>query len=280
LVKLFYGTIADEAPEKEDYFMPKLDKRYLTLREFLVLPIEPPLENNSRSNIKGLITEREITLHTQIKGSFQPLADMGKDLVDTFKPYRSNWYAKRDAKQPLYGTYNFFKGIVYIFASLLLLIIFPIYCLSEKTRPKGYGYFSTLGGSYVFALSWFIDGILSIVRGATKIATTPLTWFIKMPLRGIMSVFTDEKDLLIKNKPSIQALVTEAKKVHAGKPFLEGEIKRTELINEIHRKYQKGTDPGWDSGLTLAEERRLYLNIFSMDCNPRDQYISVYLAFF
>jgi hypothetical protein len=204
----------EQSITEENYVMPKLDKQYLTLGEFLVLPIELPANDEPQSintSIRGLMRDRKIDLLTQIKGSFQPLADMKKDLVDTFKPYRSDWYAERDVKQPLAGLFNFFKGIGYILGSLLLFIALPIYSIPQKNRPEGVGYFFALGGRYVCALSWFIDGVLSVVRSATQLVTTPLTWWIKIPLRkGITSFVSKKDDLLIENRETIQKIVNGA----------------------------------------------------------------------
>lgn len=159
--------------------MSKLSKQYITLGEFLTesllndkrqssdIPIMQPLDR--------LFRIRGVQLGTQMKGSLQSFADMKKDLVDTFKPYRSNWYAKRDAKQPFYGIYNFFKGIGYILGSLLLLIAIPFYYIPERNRG-GSGkerYFVALVGSSIFAFSWFTDGVLSVIRGVTQLVTTP-----------------------------------------------------------------------------------------------------------
>lgn len=34
-----------------------------------------------------------------------------------------------------------------------------------------------------------LEGISSLTRGVTQVITTPLTWFLKMPTRVVMSVF-------------------------------------------------------------------------------------------
>ena len=238
--------------------MPKLNKQYLTFGEFLALPLELPADDEPRSintSIRGVICDRKIDLLTQIKGSFQPLADMKKDLVDTFEPYRSDWYAERDAKQPLAGLFNFFKGIGYILGSLLLFIALPLYSIPQKNRPEDVGYFFALGGRYVFALSWFIDGVLSVIRGATQLVTTPLTWLIKIPLRkGITSSISEKDDLLIENRKGIGRVLETADLLNRNlsifdEPEDKNAIRRIEehypvLENRVREKYTKAIKRG------------------------------------
>ncbi len=36
---------------------------------------------------------------------------MGKDAIDTFKPFKSSYYIKRDLLQPIQGAINLYNGI-------------------------------------------------------------------------------------------------------------------------------------------------------------------------
>ena len=104
-----------------------------------------------------------------------------------------------------------FQSSILADPSLLLFIALPIYVIPQKNRPKGVGYFFALGGRYVGALSWFIDGVLSVIRGATQLVTTPLTWLIKVPLRkGITSFIAEKDDLLIENRKGIRDILSTA----------------------------------------------------------------------
>lgn len=40
---------------------------------------------------------------------------------------------------------------------------------------------------YGIMISSLLDGINQVIRGASQILFTPLTWLLKMPLRGILS---------------------------------------------------------------------------------------------
>jgi len=81
--------------------------------------------NAGNSNSLGVISGLKFIL-----GGFQPLADMYKDFVDTFKPYKSQrYYVLRDLSQPLYGLKNIAKGIgCLILAPLLFLLVFAYIC--------------------------------------------------------------------------------------------------------------------------------------------------------
>jgi hypothetical protein len=247
---------------KEDCVMPKLDKRYLTPGEFLFLPLESPKDDEPRSintSIMGLVRDRKIELYTQIKGSFQPIVDMGKDFADTFKPYRSNWYAKRDAGQPIHAIINLFKGVSYVLASVFLCIFAPFYYIPQKNRP-GFSYLQTLGVGYVYAFSWFIDGILSIVRGVTQIATTPLTWFIKMPLRAFIYLVTNSDNLLIENRPGIRKLLDQAQGIsnNCTQKTREVGLERLSTIADaVYVKYTKGIRRGENTVINKGSEKSL-----------------------
>ncbi len=91
----------------------------------------------------------------------QPLAYIGKDCIDTFKPFKSSYYIKRDLLQPIHGSINIYKG------------------------------FTNIGTGIVDLKSSSIAiGIAEILRGLTQIAITPLTWFLRFPCRGIITLLT------------------------------------------------------------------------------------------
>lgn len=199
------------------------------------------------------------TLTDQFKGSVQPLADIGKDFIDTFKPYRRPGQALRDFLQPLYGLGNVFKGLAYI---LLLVPLFLIGLVVVAFKADDIAhYFKLVLKGLSYLTTWFIDGIFSVIRGALQIATTPLTWFVKMLLlRGPITFFTwlfNEKALLIENRTSIKALVSKAA---ACEDFNAGirEVHCSDAIHEIHRKYQKGHWEGEATLISDTEEQSIY----------------------
>lgn len=223
--------------------MPKLDKHYLSLAEFLSLSLKSSSDGEprfiNRTIFMDLPHERGISLDTQLKGAFQPLADMAKDAMDTFKPYRSWWYVRRDALQPIFGIGNVFKGIGYVLASLLLFICAPFYCFYAK-NSIGWHYAAILLVSWNFALSCFIDGILRILRGATQLVTTPLTCF-KALIRGSITLvdrLSDKRHLAEQNE-GIKKLFHDAFIT-----FSSGDYEATyNYLEKIHEKYLKAVDP-------------------------------------
>jgi len=174
------------------------------------------------------------SISSQLTGAFQPLADMAKDVADTFKPYRSKFYVKRDGLQPLYGLLNIAKGVLYLIALVPLFLIGVAVSLAMK-KPENIGY------GLMMLASWLLDGVLSIVRGATQIAFTPLGW-AKMAIRGLIYAFTSKEDLWIENRPGIQNLVKKDK----DNPSTDKE----NLAMEVNSKYEKGIKRGEETGLT------------------------------
>ena len=55
-------------------------------------------------------------------GGFNPILAMKKDVVDTFKPYKSGFYLLRDVLQPVRGVANVFKGLFYAGISPVIFI--------------------------------------------------------------------------------------------------------------------------------------------------------------
>ncbi len=174
--------------------MRRLGYRHLSIDQFLFWP---------EKRIK-LVYKKEIRAADQMKGAFQPLRDMLKDVVDTFKPYRSVWFVKRDARQPIDGLENILKGIFELIVSPLLFLLCPIYYAFRAESLKDYG--AKVGTLWLQSLSWFIHGVLSVLRGATQIAATPLTWLIKIPLRGLNTLIRSllEESFAVENNPGVR----------------------------------------------------------------------------
>jgi hypothetical protein len=126
----------------------------------------------------------------QLTGSFQPFADMANDFLNTFTPYQSASEFGLDCLQPIFGLGNILKGGFYLLAVLLLFIptfiIAPIFIVLffKNVSSTINELFFTCG---TVLLSWFIDGIGSLIRGSTELGATPLL-IIKMPLRGLFTL--------------------------------------------------------------------------------------------
>lgn len=126
----------------------------------------------------------------QLIGSFQPFADIANDFLNTFTGYKAASEFGLDCLQPIFGIGNVLKGIFYLVTVLLLFIptfiIAPIliglFC--NKVSDNMNQLFG-IGGTVL--LSWFFDGIGSLIRGSTELAATPLL-IIKTPFRGIIAL--------------------------------------------------------------------------------------------
>lgn len=167
----------------------------------------------------------------QIVGSFQPLADMLKDAVDTFKPYKAGYQAKRDYFQPLRGLGNIARGM----ASLLCApLVFLVNTVKSYSSPDRATFFQNMKLNFSRTTSWMLDGIASLIRGVTQIATTPLTWLIKMPLRGLITLFKGRP--LFEERASVQRLVQEGNRAVND----TDNILAVRISNELARKFKKG----------------------------------------
>lgn len=152
----------------------------------------------------------------QLLGAFQPVLDMGRDITNTFRAYKGWRQVVWDIAQPIRGLLNGVAGVAQIVYS-------PVYLLGQLTlgniidairAPKGKK-LSTVGGNTTVALakatSWFVNGALKIVRGATQVAFTPLSW-LKMIVRGFSTAENKGVQRLVDDK-NIQRLVKQGEEL-------------------------------------------------------------------
>lgn len=126
------------------------------------------------------------TWREQMIGALQPLAKIAEDAVMSFQPYRTGFDFRAgqnfdsDVRQPLRGLFNILGGIWFIFSALGFFVL-----------KMGYWAFSNRETSFKavtkVACSWFLEGLCTIIRGATQIAATPLTYAIRIPLRLLLT---------------------------------------------------------------------------------------------
>lgn len=140
-------------------------------------------------------------------GGLNPLFSIKKDLADTFKPYKSNFYIVRDILQPIRGCGNVMKGAFNLAASLGLFLV-------DTSR---YAYQAYSAGNFeVFSMNMvmnlvttgggLLEGITSLVRGLGQIVATPLTWFFRMPLRLRLTSMQDKPTFKDSFTPTAEAL--------------------------------------------------------------------------
>ncbi len=149
-----------------------------------------------------------------------PLTSIGKDFVDTFKPYKTNRHWRYDALQPLYGVGHILIGSMFLLTALFMMLMaaggifgtiavayaYPLVLIGILALPVlidlgsifiagkaigcVVGVLGELKGEVVEKTMMFIftlSGFPILIRGISQVATTPLTWLLKIPLRLILT---------------------------------------------------------------------------------------------
>jgi hypothetical protein len=212
--------------------------------------------------VKDWMVSNDIKILDQpLLGSLQPFVDMAKDAVDTFKPYKTMYHFKRDLLQPILGVGNIFKGLFNIFCGPAFFLVRALPALGSSFEGSRYGAFSFYSK---VALSWFIEGFASIARGATQIATSPLTLTFRLMTRGIITKIKQMP--IIEQSESIQSLVLTGEKCLASGSFATVDRIRFEL----HRKYLKAVRRGQLTFLNEGKEQQVFDSIcFKTKVNDR-----------
>lgn len=179
--------------------------------------------------------------------------DMAKDVVDTFKPYKTKYHRNRDLLQFFYGLKNTIYSLVSIPAicadlifSALVFIAAPITALINYNEESFIDY---LAEEYLYALGIIIYSLTNIlgataqaIRGVTQIVTAPLT-LTRVLLRTMLSIGRVEEKF--QDRKSIKRLVGEAdhilskdgsKRVSEMKPILD-ELYRKSVTQTV-KKYE------------------------------------------
>lgn len=125
-------------------------------------------------------------------GAFQPLADMYKDFRDTFSAYKGLYQQQNDLKQPLRGLGNIFKSIGIIGGTLIFFVL-NLIRLAFRFMNKDDSSEERVNLARTGA--WLIEGASTMIRGLTQVATTPLTYLIKIPLRILITKIKGEQKI-------------------------------------------------------------------------------------
>lgn len=140
----------------------------------------------------------------------QPIADMLKDFIDTFKPYKSDFYSRRDWYQPLNGLKNIITAVLdlliripilafLVLNALLDLAIFSVGLVlcavaSSFYPPARPAFLKWLALIFMkpialIAMTLLIlgDASLKLIQGFAQVITTPLTWTLRKILRNSLT---------------------------------------------------------------------------------------------
>lgn len=244
--------------------MIRINQGYQSLFDYLVNEHFPLTEWINEFFYRGEAGRKRWNPHPhnyqQITGAFQPLADMIKDAVDTFKPYKTEYHITRDATQPLRGIGNFIRGILLFPCTPMVFIGVFIKDIFQATSVKDFAI--RTGQNLVRSFSWLLDGVSSLIRGSTQIVFAPAA-YIKLIFRCIISPFYDYPP--IEGNSGIQKLFK------AGKAETNPD-KLDDIRRELHRKYVKSINGSQASNIPEDREKGLYmqksglyLNLFSLN---------------
>lgn len=169
----------------------------------------------------------------QLLGGFQPLMDMHKDLVNTFRPYKSWKHVEQELLQPVRGLGNVFAGILLLIGVCVYAPLAGLGIIQEKRPLKK-----------AMVSSWCIESISRIIRGATQLVFTPFVP-IKMLFRGITtSILGWQK---IEWDLGINRLIAEAATHHDNDDDFDDDIDGSQMsaiAEELHRKFYKARKMG------------------------------------
>ncbi len=113
------------------------------------------------------------------------------DFSNTFRPYPINENdAKAQQKQELLlfwdGIKNFGLGLKFLASALVLFM--PRLGLSLFYSGSWVNILRNVAKIFLISLLELVNGIGHAARGLTQFVAAPLTWLLKMPLRGILTV--------------------------------------------------------------------------------------------
>jgi hypothetical protein len=175
---------------------------------------------------------------------------MANDIQYTFKPYKSSEDVLMDIAQPIRGLKNVMRGLATVVATLLFF--------GGNTIRYAFnsGSFSNFNFNMILNLgrstSWLIDGLASIVRGSTQVVATPLTWVLRMPLRGIITAVKGHPD--ISENEEIQHLVA-----LGNQAITDNDGYKMDCIkHRLHEEYQKSLSRGQPSTISPQEENQAF----------------------
>jgi hypothetical protein len=232
---------------------------------------------NAPFNRDWRLDRNQKSMTQPILGGFQPLIDIGKDVTDTYKPYKSSYHIKRDFLQPLRGVKNIVKGVINIIGAPIYFVLQLFESLSSDYDRHRFG---LIRFRSALTFSWVLEGVASIVRGITQIVATPLTWLVKMPFRGLVTaIYSAPK---IEESASIQRVATTGNAVlqNRATAFLVEYIRY-----ELHRKFLKAHRRGQKTDIDPVQELASFTaqnpaNLQAKSGREKTQIASQYIGLF
>lgn len=184
---------------------------------------------------------------TSLKRTVDIAIEISKAYLDTFKPYKAEYARRRDMAQPFLGLGNIFQGLFNLLATFVILASSTLLTLPAMFVPLN-RFFNYREGGWipaVFELPFalvsnvalaavrVLENMALILQGLIQIATTPLSWLIKIPLRNLITYAVGSPK--IEENPSMRRQVNKLR---------SNERCSTSTYNEVHRKFSKQVQRG------------------------------------
>lgn len=172
------------------------------------------------------------------------LYNIDKDIRDSVKPYKSEWYIWRDIFQPLIGGLNILIGGVKGLGILLWgLVLLPVYCLqylsgsgtSVRSRDDFKKVCSKVGKDMGLVI---LDGLAQTLEGVYQVIKTPVTWFIQTPFKLALTVYNGWQP--VGENPGMKTLVEGCKTTLNN----ENQIATVRMLMRFQEKYNKAVSLG------------------------------------
>lgn len=181
-----------------------------------------------------------------------------KDIRTTFKPYPKSTKDSypssrtREWKKPWSGLKDTISGIAGALVATPLLLLNDLYKGNLYSTSFPHALVNT-GLSLFLTIPRLLTCIAYTALGVIQIATTPLTWLIKKPIRECLTLIKKavHDNRRVEDSPSIQKLVEEAKKELTGKyPRQE---KLQDIVESIRNKADEKIRKGRSSDIDQTE---------------------------
>jgi len=236
----------------------------------------------------GKSVRLEVTNWGQFKGAFQPFVDI-IDYFQTFaSPYKHQKYEvgfdgikgdyAKDAAQPARGAVNILKGI----RDLMLVVGMPLIkgIVGAVNRSNGIeepkdSKHEVKANAAVLGLSFVIHALGTICKGAFQLATTPITWLVKMPLRYAMTKWKGHAGF--GENEEVQELVKEGMRMEKEKAAMT-EVPESSNVNQqldrLSDIYNSKLTQGMALGQPMTQSEGLWIseintNSYSRGNEPR-----------
>lgn len=243
-----YQSLFEYLVDKDFPFVRAIDaKLYPVENDTLLYASSTPYIRRYNETPRGNWTDQFI-------GAFQPIASMANDIQYTFMPYKSSREFLMDIAQPIRGLGNVLRG-------LAILVATPLFFLGNTVRYAFISgslrnFFTNMKLNLGRSTSWFIDGLSSIVRGSIQVVATPLTWAIRVPLRGIITAIKGTPD--INENEEVQHLVDLGNHAITNNDGYTMDC----IKHRLHEEYQKSTSQGQTSKITPEQEKQAFNSMY------------------